>query len=239
MRTSVRAGVLSVVVALALAGATIAALSVTETPKPPPQGARDAMDAAPDPPPSPGVPASSAPAHGIACPGAWSYFDNPALHYGMCLPPGWGISDLESPDPLTTVPAGRLASLHVLSPEAFPWRPGDLSFDAIVARDAFALELSILEPDARASTECEPSTAAIVASRTYLWCEQSYDAFGLPAGAGAVRALKVVVPLVRAAAVGGLRVLDARLLVIARFPATKAREEVDTLWRVVRSIRPW
>jgi hypothetical protein len=177
--------------------------------------------------------------HGIACARGWSFFDNPALHYGICLPPGWGFTELDSTAPLERIRSRTLANLRVFSPDAFPWHPGDRPIDAIVARGIQEIELDLLEPGAAASTECEPSTPLAVAARTFLTCEQTYDALGIPAVVGVARAIKVVVPLVRAADLAAGRIESARLLVVARHATGSSDGEVDALWRIVRSIRPW
>ncbi|MGZ6497021.1 MAG: hypothetical protein ACXVD9_12985 [Actinomycetota bacterium] len=89
-----------------------------------------------------------APAPGGRCPQAWSYFDNTVMHYGLCVPPGWGFSDFSSPDPMDAVPVPQLENLHLLG-DAFPWVPGRLPFDVIQASGALDVELDLLPAGAR------------------------------------------------------------------------------------------
>src|SRR5205823_7304071 len=54
------------------------------------------------------VPAHAAAPTGLACPSGWSYFDNPVMHYGLCIPPGWGFTDFRQTAPLDQIPAPQL-----------------------------------------------------------------------------------------------------------------------------------
>jgi hypothetical protein len=237
-----------VIACVAIIGVALVVLAATsdEPSKPGPVAHEGALVSAPVPPPDETAPAASiggtVPARapfpaGVTCPVGWSYFDNPVMHYGICVPPGWGFSDFRSAIALDHIPAVELENLHVLG-NAFPWRPGVLPFNAIKA-GAFDVELDLLPASARSSTECEPATRQIVGLLTFLTCEQQYDDAGLPSPSGVLHALKVIVPLRTPPtdAFGGLA--GARLLVIARSPATASVKEVTTLWQIVRSIHPY
>lgn len=181
------------------------------------------------------TPAAAADARG--CPNGWSRFDNPALHYRICLPEGWGFTDFSRPEPLTEIPSRMLENLHVLSPEGFPWRPGDAPFEVIERGSVVNIELNLLEPDVASVIECEPAAPVAVAKATFLTCEQAYDELGLPAEVGRVRALKVIAPLQRTP----LRLhplfdpTGARLQVIVR-SALSTGKEANLAWRIVQSI---
>ncbi|MGZ4140673.1 MAG: hypothetical protein ACXVD8_11995 [Actinomycetota bacterium] len=180
-----------------------------------------------------------APAPGGRCPQAWSYFDNTVMHYGLCVPPGWGFSDFSSPDPMDAVPVPQLENLHLLG-NAFPWVPGRLPFDVIQASGALDVELDLLPADARATGECEPTDTLLVGLLTFLTCEQTYDANGLPAVGGLLRALKVIVPLATTPTDDqGDDLTGARLLIVCRSRADATLSEVTTLWQIVRSVRPY
>jgi hypothetical protein len=237
-----------VVFPIALIGVSLAVFAATsgEPSKPGPIARDGALVATPNPPPDETAPPrsldGSVPARApipidVTCPVGWSYFDNPVMHYGICVPPGWGFSDFRSATALDRIPVVELENLHMLG-NAFPWRPGLLPFDAIRA-GAFDIELDVLPASARSSTECEPAMREIVGLLTFLTCQQQYDDAGLPSPSGALRALKVVVPL-RTPPTDALGELaGARLLVIARSSATASVKEVTTLWQIVRSIRPY
>jgi hypothetical protein len=152
------------------------------------------------------------------------------MRYTMCVPSGWGFSDFSSAAPLDRIPVAELENLHLLG-NSFPWRPGTLPFDA-VRSGAFDVELDLLPADASANGECEPSNKLLVASLTFLTCEQLYDDDGLPALIGTLRAIKVIVPPRDAQA-------GAQLLVIARARVSALPQEVTTLWQLIRSIRAY
>src|SRR5437660_6138397 len=88
------------VVSAAIICVALAVLTATsdEPAKPGPSARDGALVAAPNPPPDEPAPetslAGTVPARapvpaGVMCPPDWSYFDNPVLHYGICVPPGW------------------------------------------------------------------------------------------------------------------------------------------------------
>lgn len=186
------------------------------------------------------VPASAPIPAGASCPAGWSWFENPSMHYGLCVPPGWGFTDFSAPDPLEQIPSVQLEGLHLVSASAFPWRPGARPFDAIRNRGIVDVELMLLEPGMAARGECEPAAPRPVADLTFLTCEQRYDALGLPAPTGTLRATKIAVPLTTtpAQSPGGPDLTGARLLVIARTSPVTPLGEVRTLWQLVDSIRP-
>lgn len=233
-----------IVVSIATIGVALAVLAATsdEPSKPGPIARENAPVLAPDPPPDETQPAAvlagSVPARapapaGVTCPPAWSYFDNPVLRYGVCVPAGWGFSDFSSAAPMDRIPTAQLENLHLLG-NAFPWHPGTPSFDAIKA-GGLDVELDVLPASARSNTECEPATKQVVGLLTLLSCEQLYDNAGLPSPSGVLRALKVIVPLRTPPADGS----GNRLLVIARSRAAASIGEVTTLWQIVRSIHPY
>jgi len=244
-RHTSRALVVVCVAMISVAFVVIAATS-EEPSKPGPIAREGALVSAPIPPPDETAPVASiggtVPARapipdGVTCPVDWSYFDNPVMHYGICVPPGWGFSDFRSPTALDRIPAVELENLHLLG-NAFPWRPGVLPFDAIKA-GAFDVELDVLPASARSSTECEPATREIVGLLTFLTCQQQYDDAGLPSPSGVLRALKVSVPLRTTPADAFGDLAGARLLVIARSSATASVKEVTTLWQIIRSIHSY
>jgi hypothetical protein len=170
---------------------------------------------------------------GVTCPTAWSYFDNPVMHYGLCIPPAWGFSDFRGPDPLDRIPTVQLENLHLLG-NAFPWRPGTMPFDA-VRQGVSDIELDVLPPDTQAVDECEPTTKKVLGVLSVLTCEQSYDEAGMPALTGTLRAIKVVVPLRTPPADEP----GARLLIIARTRTSASLGEVSTLWQIVQNVHPY
>ncbi len=186
------------------------------------------------------VPVASDAPRGVACPNEWTWFDNPVMHYGLCVPPGWGFSDLTVEDPATELPSAQLTNLHLLSANAFPWQPGAALFDAVEEREVVAIELTLLEADAASVTECEPRTPESVGGRTFLTCRQPYDVFGLPAKAGPTEATKVIVPLDRTP----IRMhplaepTGARLLAVVRQSTDLRGKEANLAWHVIQSIRP-
>jgi hypothetical protein len=186
------------------------------------------------------APARATPPAGVTCEPSWGYFDNPVMHYGVCIPPGWGFSDFTGPAPMDTVPGVQLESLHLLSPSGFPWVRGRLPFDAIATRSMLDVELDVLPAEVKVTTECEPTTPVDLDGARALACEQFYDSTGLPASSGPLRAIKVIVPLLQTPSddpAGNLE--GARLLVIMRARATASAKEVDTLWKIARSVRAY
>jgi len=179
------------------------------------------------------VPALTQPPTGVTCPTNWSYFDNPVMHYGLCIPPGWGFSDFRASDPLERIPSVMLENLHLLG-NAFPWRPGTMPFDA-VRQGATDIELDVLPPDASSGDECLPSTKHLLGILSVLSCEQLYGDDGLPAATGLLRALKVIVPL----RTGPADEPGARLLLIARTRTTSSPAEVTTLWQIVQNVHAY
>jgi hypothetical protein len=237
-----------VVVSAAIISVACVVLAATsdEPSKPRPVTREGALVSAPIPPPDETAPAApiggTVPARapvpsGVTCPAAWSYFDNPVMHYGICVPAGWGFSDFTSAGALDRIPAVQLENLHLLG-NAFPWHPGALPFDAIKA-GALDMELDVLPASVRASNECEPAMKQVVGLLTLLTCEQLYDGAGLPSSWGVLRALKAIVPLRTAPADGPGDLAGARLLVIARSRISASVGEVTTLWQIVRSIHPY
>lgn len=167
-----------------------------------------------------------------------TWFDNPVMHVGFCVPNGWGFTDFTTPHPMQAVPREQLTNLHLLSARAFPWTPGTRPFDAIRARGIIDVEMTLLETGMVATTECEPSLPRPHATLRLLTCEQRYDTLGLPAPAGDLRAIKILVPLATtpdpvhdAPGLAG-----ARLLVIARTSEATTTQEVEQLWQLVDSI---
>jgi hypothetical protein len=187
------------------------------------------------------VPATTDPPVGVSCAEDGTWFDNPVMHYGLCVPQGWGFTDLSSPQPLARIPSVMLTNLHLVNDAAFPWTPGTLPFDAVRARGVLDVELNLLEPGAEASTECEPSARRTVASLRVLTCTQHYDIFGSPAATGSLRADKVNVGLRSTPIdlVGGPSLEGAALQIVLRAAVLATPEEVDTLWQIVGSIRPY
>jgi hypothetical protein len=236
-----------VVLVAAVAGLAVAGLAATsdEPSKPGPVVREGAVFGTPIPPPDEAadptpltgsVPARAAEPDAARCPNDWSYFDNPAMHYGLCTPPGWGFSNFSSPGSLERIPTAQLENLHLLG-NAFPWHPGTLPFDAVRA-GAFDVELDLVPAGAAADGECEPVNPVLAGTLTFLSCEQLYDDTGLPALIGTLRAIKVAVPL-RSEPADGAGTSGARLLVIARARATALPQEVTTLWQIIRSIRTY
>lgn len=170
---------------------------------------------------------------GVTCPDGWSYFDNPVMNYGLCVPPGWGFSDFRGPEPLNQIPVVQLENLHLLG-NAFPWHPGALPFDA-VRNGAFDVELDVLPAAPQAGDECQPVTKRLLGLLSVFSCEQRYGEDGLPAATGLLRALKVIVPL----KTGPADEPGARLLVIARSRIGATPTEVKTLWQIVQYIRAY
>lgn len=191
--------------------------------------------------PAPDVPAVAVPPAGVSCPSGWRYFDNPVLHYGVCYPPGWGFTDYSDPDPMTTIPGKQLESLHLASEEAFPWRTGRSSFDAITEGGMIDVELNLLSDGAGASSECDPSEPLTAGDLTLLWCEETYNDLGLVDPTGPIRALKVVVPL-RSDPLPTQQDADregARLLVIARVSVATYSRAVALIWQLAKTVRPY
>jgi len=180
-----------------------------------------------------GVPARASTPDGVTCPAGWSYFDNPAVHYGLCVPPGWGFSDFRGTDPLDRIPSAMLESLHLLG-NAFPWRPGTLPFDA-VRQGATDIELDVMPAASSSVDECQPSTKRVLGLLSVLTCEQLYGADGLPAATGSLRAFKVIVPL----PTGPAGEPDARLLIVARTRTAASPAEVTTLWQIVQNVHAY
>ena len=180
------------------------------------------------------VPTSS---EGSRCAQGWSSFDNPVMHYAMCVPPGWGFSRFTEVAPLTEIPMRSLENIRLLSANAFPWSPGTHPFDAIATKDIVDVELDLLQP----GTLADDCTPAIADGARLPSCMQSYDAMGLPASSGPVRALKVVIPLLRAPRDddedGATAV--ARLQVIVRASAERLQRDGDLVWQLVDAIRPY
>jgi len=179
------------------------------------------------------VPAVAPLPDGVTCPPSWSYFDNPAMDYGLCIPPGWGFSDFRGPDPLDRIPSVMLENLHLLG-NAFPWHAGAMPFDA-VRRGATDIELDLLQADATSGDECVPSTKRLLGVISVLSCEQLYGDDGLPAAMGLLRALKVIVPL----RTGPSDEPSARLLLIARTRTAASLAEVTTLWQIVQNVHAY
>jgi len=211
------------VLAIAIAGiATVASVQVIArsdqtTPKPPPpvsseeQPPRIEADDA--------IPVTGDAPAGTRCDGSW--FENPTLRYGLCVPVGWGFTDFTTASPLTLIPRRQLPSVRLLSPGGFPWHPGDAPFEVTRDRGVIDVELNVLEPSV------DPGCDAIVLLRLGLrGCEQRIDALGLPSPSGALTATKVVVPLDPA----------TQLLVIGRTSSGSLPEEVDRLWQLIGSI---
>ena len=235
LRRRARRALIVVLAAIVAVGFAALAATSEESPKPgpalppegafaaaPAQGLNDATVAARTP-----IPA------GVTCPSSWSYFDNPVMHYGLCIPPGWGFSDFRGTGPLDRVPTGMLENLHLLG-NAFPWRPGAMPFDA-VRQGATDIELDVLQGGATSTDECRPSTQRQFGTFSVLSCEQQYGSDDLPATKGSLRALKVIVPL----RTGPADEPGARLLVIARTRTVASAAEVTTLWQIVQNIHAY
>ena len=170
---------------------------------------------------------------GVTCPDGWSYFDNPVMRYGLCVPPGWGFSDFRGSEPLDHIPTAMLENLHLLG-NAFPWRPGTMPFDA-VRQGATDIELNVLPGGATSGDECQPSTKRQLGRLTVLTCEQPYGSDELPAPRGQLHALKMIVPL----QAGPADEPGARLLVIARTRTAASPAEVTALWQIVQNIHAY
>jgi hypothetical protein len=233
-----RARRLVMVASIAIIGVGVFALAATseETSKPGPTPQREggmvaspaeAAQAAES------VPALSPLPEGVTCPPNWTYFDNPVMRYGLCIPPGWGFSDFRGPDPLDRIPSIMLENLHLLG-NAFPWHPGTMPFDA-VRRGASDIELNILPADGTSADECQPSTKRLLGVLSVLSCEQLYGDDGLPATTGLLRAIKVIVPL----RTGPDDEPGARLLLIARTRTAASLAEVTTLWQIVQNVHAY
>jgi len=225
------------VASIAIVGVGLLALAATsEEPSKPgpvlaPEGALQASPAAAD---AMGtVPARVHLPSGVTCPDGWSYFDNPVMRYGLCVPPGWGFSDFRGPDPLDNIPTAMLENLHLVG-NAFPWRPGTMPFDA-VRQGATDIELNVLPAGATSGDECQPSTKRQLGRLTVLTCEQPYGSDDLPAQRGQLRALKMIVPL----QAGPADEPGARLLVIARTRMGASPAEVTTLWQIVQNVHAY
>ncbi|MFN2614018.1 MAG: hypothetical protein ABR552_04280 [Actinomycetota bacterium] len=179
---------------------------------------------------------------GISCANGWSPFDDPVAHYTLCVPPGWGFSELTSPGPLTQVRSVTLENLHLLGPDAFPWHTGDDIYAAVIARNIVEVELDVVPAsvsnDPANPGPCIPAVASAMTS-----CEERYDASGETADPnGPLHVLKVAVPLMRAPSpVNAADTLEgaARLQITIRSRADRYTQEVDLLWSLVRSVTPY
>lgn len=125
------------------------------------------------------VPASSVPPAGVACPPGWLFFDNPVVHYSLCYPSGWGISDFSTPNPLDTIPRKALGDVYILSPEAFP-NPVGVDFARsppdVQARlkEAITIDVSVFPPGV-SSQGCKPSMPVVMSGVRGVECEDTYD----------------------------------------------------------------
>jgi hypothetical protein len=234
-RRAVRRSLIPALIALIAVGiASLAAVS-DEPSKPGPvahpEGAFAALQEAA---PTAGtVPARAPLPDGVTCPDGWTYFDNPVMHYGVCVPGGWGFSDFRQAAPLDQIPVIELENLHLLG-NAFPWRPGTLPFDA-VRQGALDVELDVLPASAQTASDCQPTIKRMLGKLSVLTCEQLYDDLGLPASIGTLRAFKVIVPLASSPA----DERGARLQIIARTRTSASASEVTTLWQIVQSVHAY
>jgi hypothetical protein len=186
------------------------------------------------------VPARQSPATASTCPPAWNYFDNPALHYAICYPSGWGFTEYDAPLALTAVRSQTLGNLHLAGPEAFPWPDGDRSIDAVASRGVIDIELDLVDPSSTKENDCTPSPVR-VSARTFLACEEHLDALGMPASNGPIHTLEVVFDLARPVMTTDVfpAPAGAQLVAIVRAPAAAFAKEVDLLWQLVGTIAPY
>ena len=151
------------------------------------------------------VPTVSTPPVGVSCPPRWLFFDNPALHYSICYPPGWGVTDFSTSGPLTAIPTRQLGSVYIVSPEAFP-NPVGIPYMELPAGVQAWLEQAVtvtIEPFApgEAREGCYPSTPISISGVQATWCEDVYDILPGPearfSSEGSRHTLVVFLPLAR------------------------------------------
>lgn len=234
--------------ALAL-GALVAVVGLTTTGWTGPDDQRRGPNVSPDGSSSPEPPrqaawveASIQASSTFSCPTGQRAFSNPAMHYRLCYPDGWGFSDFRQSDRLEQIPVRSLQALRLLSGNSFPWAVGDRPFDAVVTRNLVDVELNLLQPGATPTPgECEPSTVRHSGSLTILSCSQTYDLTGQPVEVGPIAAIRYVVPLLRppVSADTSLDLTGSSLLVIVRARTARVAGEVDLGWDLVRSIAPF
>jgi len=183
------------------------------------------------------VPASKTPPTGTLCPPSWAYFDNPAMHYGLCYPAGWGFTEYNASLPLASVRSQTLLSLHLASPDAFPFPAGSTNFGGI-ARGMTDVELAMYDPTGSIEDSCT-FTQVQAQGRTFNACTQFLDANGYPTDStGTIRTLSVLLPL--------KQIIDpndttpapdgAQLLVVARAQRDTFSTEEDLLWKLIATI---
>ncbi|MFA5891942.1 MAG: hypothetical protein WDA27_13495 [Actinomycetota bacterium] len=182
---------------------------------------------------------ATAPA-GRTCPSGWGYFDNPAMHYGLCYPAGWGFTDFTTAAPQSTIESKRLGSLRMLSPEGFPWKVGQSASDAVLERGVTDVELNLLQPGATLDG-CSPTTQLRLANRTIRSCEEFLDSLGQPADSGDIHVLKIVVPLLQTPTLDAPLpdLTGSALLVIVRASVSEFNKEADLEWLIAKNIVPF
>ena len=203
------------------------------------------------------VPVATAPPPGVTCPPDWLFFDNPALHYSICYPPGWGFSDFSTPDPLAAVPVVTLSSVNILSQDAFPYsadihyteRPPDVK-----ARLGQTVTVNVEAFPPGAGLEgCQPSIPVAVGPLSGLFCEDVYDILPGPevrfSPSGQRHTLRVFLPLPQPPDLdllardlpSELRDIQPKsgwqLLVSVTGQASRYPVEKDLQWQIVNSIR--
>lgn len=68
----------------------------------------------------PAVNARAALPSGRECPPDWHYFDNPALHYDVCYPEGWGFANVWGKAPAEVLEPHTLHTLDLISANGLP-----------------------------------------------------------------------------------------------------------------------
>ena len=153
-----------------------------DKPGPPPsvQGSPPALtpqEPMPASPPGEAVSTHARPSSSTSCPSGWSYFDNPALHYSVCYPPGWGFW-LAAPQsaPAGEVDAGSLSDLHLVGPNAFPWKDGLTIADSF-ATGVIDIEFNLFQRGQSFSRGCTPPSVSS-ATGPGRSCEYSFELGG-------------------------------------------------------------
>lgn len=203
------------------------------------------------------IPVSVTPTAGVTCPQEWSLFDNPALHYTICYPPGWGFTDFSTSERLSGIPAAALSSVNIASPETFPY-PADVHYNRrsadVKARLDRALTINIetFPPGGRLEG-CTPNSPVNIGPAKGLFCEDTYDILPGPqvrfSPSGERHTLKVLVPLDRSPDLHLLGVPVSlqqtqpksgfQLYIKISGQASRWPEEKQIVWQILNTIAPY
>ncbi len=177
------------------------------------------------------------------CPSSqWKYFENPAVHYTLCLPPEWGFTDYDNALPLRTISRDRLGQLAALSKDGFPWTEarGETMYQDLASSKFVVLSLSAITSETALDRYCNPGKTADWSNVHATWCEDrlSTDPYKGPDKQGPIRRLVVVLKLQTPWNTGNPSdVPHDKLIITVKTGASRYEQQLDLYWQAVRTLK--